>query len=118
MELEGYHILSCTLSDQSGAEIGRIRVPVWVFDEVLETEGQFILLSPNSNYSCDDEPTQIPEDLADKIEQFSDHKETEYNIMLIRWSDDHKFAHRVVWTKVAKSAWEECETHIERIVLG
>jgi hypothetical protein len=81
-------------------------------------EGQFILLSSTAE-DCKSEVLTPPDDeLPDEIQHLTARREPEYNIMLIRWSDDNTVAYRVAWTKVARSAWEECETQTKRIVLG
>jgi hypothetical protein len=76
--------------------------------------GKFALLSSNSSSPTDDEKT----DRVDGSEDLSERKELQYNIMLISWNEDSKIAYRVAWTAISKSAWEECETVLKRIVLG
>jgi hypothetical protein len=109
----GCYIAPATISLPSGKDIGSIRVAEWVFNDKLEIQGEFILLSSKAG-DCESDPDELP----DETEHSTGIKEPNYNIMLIRWSDDDKIAYRVAWTKIARSAWEECETQKKRIVLG
>ncbi|KAI2615769.1 hypothetical protein GGS26DRAFT_579157 [Hypomontagnella submonticulosa] len=94
-------IVPAKISLPSGKDIGFIRVPISTFSSNDETQGEFILLSSNMTGKY-----------GKKLE------EPEYNIMLVRWSDDTKLAYRVAWTAVKKSAWEECQTQTKTIILG
>jgi hypothetical protein len=109
----GCFIALATVSLLSGKDIGSIRVPIRAFNSKLEMQGEFILLSSKA-VDCESELDELP----DEMEHFTGCKEPKYNIMLIRWSDKDKVAYRVAWTKIARSAWEECETQKKRIILG
>jgi len=113
----GCYILSATVSQQSGKDIGSIRVPARAFDGKKQIEGQFILLSSKAE-GFKSEVLTPSDELPDEIQHSTECREPEYNIMLIRWSDDNKVEYRVAWMKIARSAWEECETQKKRIVLG
>lgn len=112
----------------SGKDIGSIRVPESEFNGKPEIQGEFILLSSKAE-DCVSEPGEPgepsepsepvePVEPLDGVEHFIECKEPEYNIMLIRWSANHQVAYRVAWTKIARSAWEECETQKRIIILG
>ncbi|KAI3333980.1 heterokaryon incompatibility protein-domain-containing protein [Ustulina deusta] len=106
---------SATLSLLSGRDIGSIRLPLATFSGKDEIQEEFILLSstPISDDGDDDGDDDDGDD--DDVQKAEEVKY--YNIMLVRWSDDNKFASRIAWTEVAKSAWEECEKQRKTILI-
>ncbi|MCJ1378150.1 hypothetical protein MMC17_001246 [Xylographa soralifera] len=115
-----FNMISATVSQQSGKDIGSIKVPAQIFEDSTTIEGQFILLSSKVEDIC--VRSFRPHDQrTEEFQQSLERKEPEYNIMLILpigSSDDKKVAYRVGWMTIAKSAWEECETRTERFILG
>lgn len=117
IEVNVHSLLSATVSLQSGKDIGSIRVPREAFNGEQQMQGEFILLSSKSEEG-EPQAVPVPEEGRVEIQHSKKCKEPEYNIMLIRFSDNHEVAYRVAWTKISKSAWEECAPQKKRIVLG
>ncbi|KAI1750317.1 hypothetical protein F4782DRAFT_548793 [Xylaria castorea] len=92
-----------TLSLLSGKDVGSIWLPLANFSGKDEIQEEFILLSstPIEAHNCKRES-----------------KGPIYNIMLVSWDNDNKFARRVAWTRVTKSVWQECERQRKRIILA
>ncbi|KAI1123654.1 heterokaryon incompatibility protein-domain-containing protein [Nemania abortiva] len=93
---------SATISLLSGRNIGTMRVPIEAFSQKSEIRGDFILLSA------------MPRETGPATQQC---EEPTYNVMLVNWSHDKRFASRISWTEVKKSAWEECERQRKTITL-
>ncbi|KAI0531984.1 heterokaryon incompatibility protein-domain-containing protein [Xylaria digitata] len=108
LTFSGPHVYKCamgsaTLSLLSGEKIGSIDLPISTFSSKKEIRGEFILLSLT--------PVDSNNPRRNSVEPM-------YNIMFVRWSDDKKFAHRIAWTEITKSAWEKCETRRKTIILA